>query len=102
MFGDTGAAFGMHVFEQIVHGLERGAVDDLATLPFLLDKPGVDQGHQMMLERRGRNRDVPSDLADVEAGRSGSDQEAEDSEPGLMAQGGKCGGGELIVHEITI
>ena len=88
-------------FDDPVHAVVLSAADHGAPVFFLRDKACANQPAQMKGECGGRYVETGLDIGDVEAGRSGPDQEPINVQPGQIAQFGETARSELAIHAFT-
>lgn len=100
--GRTGlahAAMSTQVGQQIVHLPEGRSIVKMATFPLGAHQVGMDQFLQMERECRGRNVEHRRQRARCHACRTRTHQRAEDSQPGLLRQGGECSDSAFFIHD---
>ena len=84
-----------------MHRIKIYAVDNLTALPLLGDKSGINQGPEMIRERRGSHTQMLADLTDIQAIISGPHQQPKDSQAGVVTEcGERKGNGGMFHHSL--
>ncbi len=84
-----------------VHTIVLSAASHRAPVFFLGNEACVNQPAQMKGERGGRYVETGLNIGDVEAGRSGANQEPINVQAGQIAQFGQAARSELAIHAST-
>ena len=87
--------------DHTVHTTILSAADNSAPVPFLADETCANEAAQMKGERGGRYVETGLDIADIEAGGAGPNQEPINVQSGQIAQFGQAARGELAIHPST-
>src|SRR5467141_1675236 len=84
-----------------IHTMILSAASHRAPVFFLGNEACADQPAQMKRERGGRHVETGLDIGDVEAGRSGANQEPINVQSGQIAQFGQAPRSKLAIHAST-